>query len=392
MGNSGPLVIFDGLLGRLSNIGVFLTPSKPHQPGRLWSLGLHLIYCALILVFHWRADLPLRLGLLTGSGFLILSWALSRVRTSAPDQVRQVLVGFLAPMACLCWGAALSPFNLMMLFGCPVDWSRIFVLGLGPWTIAWAIGGAEFHSWVADIRPRLAICAALTAVLFLFPHAAIFGRMAFVGIGLSWGWATYLAILTGVLLVILSSRAFAFSGDASDPSGLRRTSILALKGTAAICLFLLAFPPWRVEEQMWRNAPPSIQPLDKPFSIDTPFPIDNRGRHPSPNKEPVIRGDVVIGAMHGFPEPSYGPPRTHYEPWYMCFYQGPVDWVGPDISGPERLRRIPRNDDERIYVRYVQPNRRLSLELRRWLIPPAVTALLAAGLVVMLRGRNGATQ
>ena len=72
----------------------------------------------------------------------------------------------------------------------------------------------------------------------------------------------------------------------------------------------------------------------------------------------------------------------------MGFYAGPVQWVGPDISGPPRLEAPPATDDERIYARYVQPTRQLSLGWRRWPIGPGVTALLAAAACLAFPGRR----
>jgi hypothetical protein len=351
---------------RLANMRVFLTPSTWVRSSRFWSAGLHLLYCALILAFHRSADLPLQLGLLAGAGFLVLSWALAWVRTHANERVRQVLVGILAPLACLCWGAALSPLFLFMLLKSPEVSGRFIALGLGPWAVAWAIGGAEFRDWLGEIPARLLTCAGMTWVLFLVPHVFIIGMMVAIGIGLSSGWATYLAILTGVLLAVFSARVFALLDDAAGSGGLNRARVLVLKGATLVLLLLLVFPPWRVEDQVWGIEEPDVQLLS----------VDRNAR------------GVVYAENYGIPRPRYGPPHTRYEPWYMCFYRQPVDWVGPDISGPDRLQRIPRNDAERIHVRYVQPNRRLSLEGRRWLVAPGVTAFLTAGLFAVLRGQK----
>jgi hypothetical protein len=357
----------------------FVRPSEAQAPAApangvrspwLWALGLHLTYCALILIFHWRAGLPPQFEVLIGLAVVLSCWLLSRAPGDHAERTRCVLVGLLTPLACMCWGAVLSPFNLFMMFGSPIEVSRMIVLGLGPWILAWAIAGPDFRSYLSGMRRRLVVCGALTWLLFLIPHVLMFGVVITTAVGVSLGWATYLATLTGILLANLGLRMFAYLDDAVASGRLSRVRAVVLETATGVILLLLAFPPWTVTEQVWGATEPGVQLL----SVDR----NARGH--------------VYAENYGLPDPRYGLPHPQYEPWYMCYYRGPVDWVAPDISGPERLRRIPQTSAERVHVRYTQPNRRLSLAVGRWAIGPAVVAGLAAGLCAVLgRKTNTAT-
>jgi len=380
-------------MSTLPTSGVSLVPVSRFRPSQLWSPGLHFVYCALIVAHNWAADVPLYVGLAMGAGFLLFSAVLAWVRGHASDRARRGLVGFLAPIACLCWGAACSPHSLLMLLGAPGLCGSIFALGLGPWAVAWAIGGAEFRPWLGEMRLRLLICAGLTWALFLIPHVFFIIALIQIVMGLSLGWAAYLAIVTGLLLTRAAARLFALLDDAAAGDRLNRARGLVLKAATAIVLLLLAFPPWRVEEQVWRGSGPLHPPAGVviPPGGWPPLPVPAGAVRLAGGRPQVGPGPLPPTLIADDGGPRYAPPRTSYEPWYMCFYREPVQRAGDEVSAPPPLERAPASEGERIYVRYTQPNRRLSLDARRWLMAPALAAVLTAGLLVVFRNPKAAT-
>ncbi|MFH0980104.1 MAG: hypothetical protein V2A79_01010 [Planctomycetota bacterium] len=90
------------------------------------------------------------------------------------------------------------------------------------------------------------------------------------------------------------------------------------------------------------------------------------------------------------PKPIYAAVKSTYEPIYMWLFRKPVGhWIDSDISGPSPLRCKPRTQGEVFYVKYINPNRILTINILRLLIQFGVVILITGGLFLALRGRRG---